>query len=64
MTPNIDVKMDLTSKSRYLAGGNLTNTPSSIAYVSVFSFDIMRLAFLIIAFHNLYILAGDIKNAI
>ena len=57
-----DVKMDLTRKSRYMAGGNLTNPPSSITYTSLVSHDNMHLAFLIAEFNYLDILAGDIQN--
>ena len=32
-----DVKMDLTRKACYVAGGNLINLPSSVSYTSVVS---------------------------
>ena len=31
----LDIKMDLTRKSRYVAGGHLTDPPSSMTYASV-----------------------------
>jgi hypothetical protein len=34
-----DVKMDLTRKARFVAGGHTTETPSSITYSSVVSRD-------------------------
>ena len=57
-----DVKMDLTRKARYVAGGHITNPPLSMTYASVVSCDSVRLNFLIAALHDLYILAGDIHN--
>ena len=57
-----DVEMDLTRKARYLVGGNLTNPPLFIIYVSMVSRDGVRLALLISKFNNLDILAGDIQN--
>ena len=58
-----DVKMDLTRKARYVAGGHLTDPPSSMTYASVVSWDSVRIAFLIAALNDLNILAGDIQNA-
>ena len=58
-----DVKMDLTRKARFVAGGHLTETPASITYSSVVSRDSVRLAFLIAALNDLKILACDVGNA-
>ena len=58
-----DVKMDLTRKARYVAGGHLTDPPSSMTYASVVSRDSVRIAFLIAALNDLEILSGDIQNA-
>lgn len=58
-----DVKMDLTRKARYVAGGHLTDPPSSMTYSSVVSRGSVRIAFLIAALNDLDILAGDIQNA-
>ena len=52
--------MYLTIKARYVSGEHLTNLPSSMTYVSVFSSDIVRLVLLIVALNYLYILPGDI----
>ena len=58
-----DVKMDLTRKARFVAGGHLTEPPASITYSSVVSRDSVRLAFLIAALNDLDIMACDVKNA-
>ena len=58
-----DVKMDLTRKARFVAGGHLTEPPSSITYSSVVSRDSVRLAFLLAALNGLNIMACDIGNA-
>ena len=56
------VKMGLTRKARYVAGGHIANPPSYMTYVSVVSRDSVRLAFLIAALIFLDILAGYIQN--
>ena len=38
-----DVKMDLTRKARYVAGGHLTDPPSFLTYASVVSRDTVRI---------------------
>ena len=58
-----DVKMDLTRKARYVAGGHLTDPPSSMTYASVVSRETVRIAFLIAALNDLRILTGYIQNA-
>ena len=58
-----DVKMDLTRKARFVAGGHLTEPPASITYSSVVSRDSVRIAFLLAALNNLDVLACDIGNA-
>ena len=58
-----DVKMDLTRKARFVAGGHLTETPASITYSSVVSRDSVRLAFLIAALNDLDVIACDVGNA-
>jgi hypothetical protein len=58
-----NVKMDLTRKVRFIAGGHLTEPPSSITYSSVASRDSVRIAFLIAALNNLDITACDVGNA-
>ena len=58
-----DVKMDLTRKARFVAGGHLTEPPASITYSSVVSRDSVRIAFLLAALNDLDILACDVGNA-
>ena len=58
-----DLKMDMTRKARYVAGGHLTDVPTSMTYSSVVSRDSVRIGLLIAALNDLDILAGDIQNA-
>jgi hypothetical protein len=58
-----DVKFDLTRKARYVAGGHLTDPPTSMTYASVVSRESVRIAFLIAALNNLEVVSGDIGNA-
>jgi hypothetical protein len=39
------VKMDLTRRARFVAGGHMTEAPASITYSSVVSRDSVRIAF-------------------
>ena len=57
------VKMVLTRKCRYVAGGNITDPHYSMNYSSVVSFDSVILALFISAMNYLNILAGDIQNS-
>ena len=59
----IGVKMVLTRKYRYVAGGNITDPHYSMNYSSVVSFDSVLLALFISAMNYLNILAGDIQNS-
>lgn len=58
-----DIKMDLTRKCRYVAGGHKTEPPASITYASVVSRESVRIAFLVAALNGLDILAGDVQGA-
>jgi len=58
-----DVKMDLTRKARFVAGGHQTDPPKESTYSSVVSRDSVRIAFLIAALNNLDILSADVQNA-
>ena len=60
---NFEIKMDLRRKARYVAGGHLTDPPSSMTYSSVVSRESVRIAFLVAALNGLDVLAGDIQNA-
>ena len=55
--------MDLTRKARFVAGGHMTEAPTSLTYSSVVSIDSVKIAFLIAAFNDIYILECDIENA-
>ena len=57
------MKMDLTRKARFVAGGHTTDTPLSITYSSMVSRDSVRLAFLIASLNDLDVLAGNVTNA-
>jgi hypothetical protein len=58
-----DVKMDLTRKARFVAGGHMTDPPKDTTYSSVVSRDSIRIALLIAALNDLDILACDIQGA-
>ncbi len=45
-----------------MAGGHLTNPPTSMANSSIVSRNSVRMDFLIAAFNNVDILTGDIQN--
>ena len=53
-----DVKMDLTRKAHFVAGGHMTEAPASITYSSVVSRDSVQIAFLIAALNDLEIIAA------
>ena len=48
-----DVKMDLTRKSRCVAGGHFTYPPSSMTYESMVGQETVRIAFLVAALNDL-----------
>ena len=58
-----DVKMDFSRKGRLVAGGHMTNPPTSMTYSIAISHDSVRIAFLIAAPNDLDILAADVSNA-
>jgi hypothetical protein len=58
-----DVKMDLTRKARFVAGGHTTETPSSLTYSSVVSRDSVRIAFLMVALNDVDVMSCNISNA-
>jgi hypothetical protein len=58
-----DVKMDFTHKARFVAGGHMTNPPTSLTYSSVVSRDSVPVAFLLAALNDVNILATDTGNA-
>jgi hypothetical protein len=58
-----DVKLDLTRKARYVAGGHMTEAPAALTYSSVVSRESVRIAFMAAALNGLDILAADAQNA-
>ena len=59
-----DIKMDTYQyKARMVAGGHMTETPSSMTYSSVVSRDSVRIALTIASLNDLQVKAGDIQNA-
>ena len=58
-----DVKMDFTRKARFVAGGHMTDPPSTLTYSSVVSRDSVRIAFMLAALNDVDLLAADIGNA-
>jgi len=58
-----DVKLDLTRKARFVAGGHWTDPPTQVTYSSVVTRESVRIAFTIAALNNLEILSADIGNA-
>jgi hypothetical protein len=58
-----DIKMDLTQKARLVAGGHVTDPPSSLTYSSVVSRESVRIAFLVAALNDLNVCMADIGNA-
>jgi hypothetical protein len=58
-----DVKMDFTRKARYVAGGHMTDPPSTLTYSSVVSRDSVRIGFLLAVLNDLDLLAVDVGNA-
>jgi Reverse transcriptase (RNA-dependent DNA polymerase) len=57
-----DIIMDFTRKARFVAGGHVTEPPSSITYASVVSRESVRIAFLVAALNNQDILGADIQG--
>lgn len=58
-----DVKMDLTRKARFVAGGHMTEPPESITYSSVVTRESVRIAFLMASVLGLDVCAADVTNA-
>ena len=55
--------MGFTWKACFVADGHVPDPPTSITYASVVSRDSIRIALLIVALNDLYILATDVGNA-
>ena len=53
----------MTSKSKYVSGGHLTDAPTYMTYYSVVIRDTVHIGFLMDALNNLAYLDSDIQNA-
>ncbi len=60
---NFEIKMDFTRKAQFVAGGHMTDPPTSLTCSSVVAWDSIHLAFLVAALNDLDLLAADIGNA-
>ena len=58
-----DIKMDLTRKARFVAGGHQTDPPKESTYSSVVTRDSIRIAFTLAALNDLDILSADVQGA-
>jgi hypothetical protein len=58
-----DIKLDVTRKARFVAGGHWTDTPTQLTYSSVVTRESVRITFLIAALNDLEILSADVGNA-
>ena len=58
-----DVKMDFTQKARFVAGGHLTDDPTTITYSCVVSRDLVRIALTIEELNGLDVMCCDVGNA-
>ena len=58
-----DVKIDLTRKSRLVAGEHKTNPPKDSTYASVVSRDSVRIDFTEAALNGIDVLCADVQNA-
>ena len=58
-----DIKMYFTRKTRFVAGGHMTELPTSLTYSSVVSRYSVKIAFLIAALNDLDITACNIGNS-
>jgi len=56
------LRLGLTRKARFIAGGHMTDPPAYLTYSSFVTCDSMRLAFLVTALNNLDIMTIDIGN--
>ena len=54
--------MDFTQKARLVAGGHLTDTPSSMTYSSVVTRASVRLVLMLAELNGLEVLVGDVGN--
>jgi hypothetical protein len=58
-----DIKMDVSHKAHFVAGGHKTDPPSSLTYSSIVSRDSVHIAFMIAASNDLDIQSAVVGNA-
>jgi Reverse transcriptase (RNA-dependent DNA polymerase) len=58
-----DVKLDFTRKARFVAGGHVTNPPSTQTYASVVSRESVRIALLIASLNDMDVMSADVQGA-
>jgi hypothetical protein len=59
----LDIRMDMTRKARYVAGGHMTDPPAASTYASVVLRESVRITCMIAALNDLGLLTADIQNA-
>ena len=57
------VKMDFTRKARLVAGGQMTDPPTTTTYSSVVARDSVRVIFMIAGHNKIPVVMADIGNA-
>ncbi len=57
------IKVNFTSKARFVADGSKMASPSLITYMSVVSRDSVQIVFLIAGLNDLNVLSADLQNA-
>lgn len=60
---HFELKLDLTRKARFVAGGHMTDQLAYLTYSSVVAYNNVHLAFLIVASNDLDMMTADIGNA-
>jgi hypothetical protein len=58
-----DVKFDFTRKARFVAGGHVTNPPSTQTYASVISRESVRIALLLALLNDMDVMSADVQGA-
>src|SRR5688572_29961553 len=58
-----DIKLDISRKSQFVAGGHTTMVPDTATYSSMVSRDSICLAFMATSLHGVGIMACNILNA-
>jgi len=58
-----DIKLDLTRKAWFVAGGHQTDPPKELTYSSIMSKDSVCIIFTLATLNDLSILSADVQNA-